>query len=117
MKPAPPEVLRKGALVRVSGGPEDVGAEARALAFLDLRFPDGHVERWLGPGSVGTLPQGADGMAVLQEWAAQTADEFAFDIACDVARHYAVGRPPRVDALPCEEVVIEWGAPLPSLGG
>ena len=109
VKPAP-EVVRKGALVRVSGGPDDAGSEAVALAFLDLRFPDGHVERWLGPGSVGTLP---DEMQKLQRWAADTADEFAFDIACDVARDFDAPRPPAVDHLGCDEVVIEWGHPSP----
>jgi hypothetical protein len=51
-------------------------------------------------------------MARLQAWAAQAADEFAFDIACDVARSYADVRPRSVDDLPCEEVVVEWNASL-----
>jgi hypothetical protein len=41
VKPPPPAVLRKGALVRVAGGPGDRDVEAFAFAFLDLRFPDG----------------------------------------------------------------------------
>jgi hypothetical protein len=94
----------------VAGGPEDSGVEVVALAFLDLRFADGHVERWLGPGRVGTLPTGADGMTALQTWAAEAADGFAFDIACDVARHCAMAEPPTVEHLPCEEVVVEWNA-------
>jgi hypothetical protein len=107
--PAPsPEVIRKGALVRVSGGPEDQGAAVWAMAFLDLRFADHHVERWLGPGRVGVLPDGPDGMAQLQRWATEIADEFAFDIAVDVKRAFNVTDPPAVDDLRCQEVVIEW---------
>jgi hypothetical protein len=84
-----------------------------ALAFLDIRFLDGHVERWLGPGSVGALPGEPDGMQRLQRWAADAADEFAFDIACDVARAFNTPRPPAVDHLRCDEVVIEWNHPPP----
>jgi hypothetical protein len=104
-------VLRKGALVRVAGGPDDCGVEALALAFLDLRFADGHVERWCGPGSIGTLPDGPDRMTTLQAWAAEAADDFASDIAVDVARDHAAFRPASVDELACEEVVVEWNAP------
>jgi hypothetical protein len=111
VNPPAPEVLRNGALVRVSGGPDDYGVDALALAFLDLRFADGHVERWLGPGRLGTLPAGADSMTSLQTWAAETADEFTFDIACDIARVYQCSQPPDVDALRCDEVVVEWNAP------
>jgi prepilin-type processing-associated H-X9-DG protein len=52
--------------VRVAGSSEDVGAEAVALAFLDLGFADGHVERWLGPGTVGALSAEPGGMEELQ---------------------------------------------------
>jgi len=45
VKPPPPRVLRKGALVRVAGSEGDVDVEAAAFAFLDLRFAHGHVER------------------------------------------------------------------------
>ena len=114
MKPPAPEVLRKGSLVRVSGGPGDYGVEVLALAFLDLRFADGHVERWLGPGRLGSLPGGADHMASLQTWATETADEFASDIARDVARFYDCSQSPDVDRLATGEVVVEWNAPSPS---
>jgi hypothetical protein len=55
------------------------------------------------------------GMARVQAWAAEAADEFAFDIACDVARDPAVARPPPVDDLPCEEIVVEWHSSPPGL--
>jgi hypothetical protein len=113
MKPAAPEVLRKGALVRVAGGPEDAGADVLALAYLDLRFEDGHVERWLGPGSTGELPAGPGAMVTLQAWARDSVGEFAFDIMCDVARDHDVSSPSIVDALPCDEVVVEWRSDWP----
>jgi hypothetical protein len=112
MERSAPVVLRKGSLVRVSGWKTDTGSAALAHAFLDLRFPDGHVERWLGHASVGTLPGGPDAMQTLQRWAAGAADEFAFDVACDVAQDFKT-RPPAVDHLPCDEVVIEWNHPPP----
>jgi hypothetical protein len=93
------------------GGTREAGTEVLALAFLDLRFSDGHVERWLGPGRIGTLPAEPDGMAALQRWAADTANEFAFDIACDIARDFETLGPPAVDHLPCDEVVVEWNHP------
>ena len=85
-------------------------AEAFAQAFLDLRFPDGHVERWLGPGSASRLCGEDDGMRALQTWAERVCEDFAFDIACDVARDYAGYDPREVDATTCSEVVIEWNA-------
>jgi hypothetical protein len=114
MTMAAPSVLRKGALVRVSGGSQDAGADVLAHAFLDLRFPDGHIERWLGPARVGTVPDGADAMAALQLLAVEASDEFAFDIAVDVKRDFGLPKPPDVDHLPCEEVVFEWNHPARS---
>jgi hypothetical protein len=57
----------------------------------------------------------ARGIARLQAWACEAASEFAFDIACDVARNYSVPRSPPVDDLPCDEVVVEWNSPRPTL--
>jgi hypothetical protein len=108
MKPPAPDVVRKGALVRVAGGPADEGAQLIALAFLDLRFADGHVERWLGPGSTGRLPGEPDAMASLQAWARESVGDLAAEIMGDVARDYAVPDHSVVDALACDEVVIEW---------
>jgi hypothetical protein len=38
--------------VRVAGNRDGASAPAYAIAFVDLRFDDGHVERWLGSGSI-----------------------------------------------------------------
>jgi hypothetical protein len=111
---AAPSVLRKGALVRVSGGVRDTGSDVIAHAFLDLRFPDGHVERWLGPGRIGTIPDQPDAMAALQQLAVEASDDFAFDIAVDVKRSFKLPKPPAVDHLRCDEVVFEWNHPARS---
>ena len=103
---AVPQVLRRGALLRIAGPSGDVGCAVAAIAFLDLRFDGGRVERWLGPASLGELPGGPDPVTELRAWAVQTSDEHAFQIACDVARDYDVAPPP-VDHLRCE-VIVEW---------
>jgi hypothetical protein len=108
MPSAAPSVLRKGALVRVSGGLQDTGSDVIALAFLDLRSPDGHVERWQGPGRIGAVPDESNVIAALQLWAVEASDQSAFDIACDVARDFRLPEPPAVDQLRCDEVVFEW---------
>ena len=111
---AGPVVMRRGALVRVSGRLSDSGAEVLAHAFLDLRFPDGHIERWLGPARGGTVPQGPGAMAALQLLGVEASDEFAFDIAVDVKRDFRLAEVPAVDDLQCEEVVFEWKHPAGS---
>ncbi len=81
-----------------------------AHAFLDLRFPEGHVERWLGPGGVREMPPEPDAMLALQAWAREIVCDFAFDIMCDVAREYDVPSLSVVDELPCQEIVVEWNS-------
>jgi hypothetical protein len=108
MKPVAPKVLRRGVVVRVAGNPGDAGAKVVAHAFLDLRFSDGRVERWLGPGGVREVPPGPAATVALQTWAREAVCDLAFDIMCDVARQYDVPRPSVVDELPCEEIVFEW---------
>jgi hypothetical protein len=50
VKPPAPQILRRGAVIRVAGAGDDatLAAPAYAISFVDLRFDDGHVERWLG---------------------------------------------------------------------
>ena len=50
-------------------------AMAHALAFVDLRFADGHVERWLGAGSLRDDPSNPVPYAELLPWARETAAE------------------------------------------
>jgi len=108
VKPPAPEIVRKGALVRVAGAPEARDVSAWALAFLDLRFADGHVERWLGPGAIAEISTQASAMKAVVAWATECANEHAFTVFGEIAREYDVQSLPHVDHVPCEEVVIEW---------
>jgi len=110
VKPPAPEILRKGALVRVAGGPDADDVSAWALAFLDLRFIDGHVERWLGPGAVAEISTRASAMNAVLAWATESADEHAQTVFGEIAMDYDVKSLPHVDGVPCEEVVLEWHA-------
>lgn len=102
-------VLRKGAVIRV-GGAEADGAPAWAISYVDLRFDDGHVERWLGSGSLHDDPAEPLPYDTLVAWGEAVVDEHtmvgelgrAFG---DVDRH-ALERAPI-------EIVIEWNAELP----
>src|SRR4051812_28728185 len=47
-----PTVLRGGALIRVATETAAGAVRAHALSMIDLRFADGHVDRWLGPGEL-----------------------------------------------------------------
>ncbi len=110
MKSRAPDVLRKGCLLRIAADALHAGAEIYALAFLDLRFEDGHVERWLAGGSARRLSAPPEPMAWVMSWAGDAAEEYAFSVMCDVARSYRVDSPRFVDELPCEEIVVEWNA-------
>jgi hypothetical protein len=48
----------KGLRCPVPGDQRASDFEVRALSFLDLRFSDGHVERWLGPDSLSPIRDG-----------------------------------------------------------
>jgi hypothetical protein len=54
MKSPMPQIVRRGAVIRVAGSRDETSAAAPAYAitFVDLRFDDGHIERWLGAGEV-----------------------------------------------------------------
>jgi hypothetical protein len=85
------------------------------LAFLDLRFADGHVERWLGPAGLTEMPGGADAIAALQAWAREVVGGRALDIMRDIACHHDVPSTSIIHALGCDEIVIEWHrAPMPT---
>jgi hypothetical protein len=72
MKPIAPEVVRKGSVVRIPGAS---GAEVLVLSYVDLRFDDGHVERWIGPGSGYLLPSGGDVLERLNAWGAEVIEQ------------------------------------------
>ena len=72
MKSSPaPAPIRCGGLVRTEArDASHRGARTFVLSFVDLRFDDGHIERWLGPGSVGVEQADYCGLPVevVVEW-------------------------------------------------
>lgn len=112
MKPAPPEVLRKGAVARVAGHgkPRD---RVLALEFADLLFADGHVERWLGMGWAGAVPTAVQPMAKLLEWVTERLADDDGNLRSDLKQGFAFddGIDPLAGAP--SEIVVEWNARLP----
>jgi hypothetical protein len=96
-------LLRRGAVVRIPA--DALGPEMPVVghAFADLRFDDGHVERWLGAPVLGTTPEDPD-LELVVEWAQD-------DVADE---HEEIGLPAgALDRAPVE-VVFEWDVPLPA---
>jgi hypothetical protein len=87
-----------------------MAAPAYAMAFVDLRFDDGHVERWLGSGSIRDFDHVAyDGLVA---WGGEVADEHL--MLSDLGMAFSdFDRQIRRDAP--IEIVIEWNAELPEL--
>ena len=86
-------------------------ANAYAIAYVDLRFDDGHVERWLGSGSLREEPSDPVPVAELMDWASEVAIEH--DLIADLGMSFSnVDRRALADAP--VEVVFEWNATLPS---
>jgi hypothetical protein len=103
-----PEILRRGAVIRVAGS-GGAPAPALALAYVDLRFADGHVERWLGSGSLrDTEPVPR---ADLVAWGTEVAQEHS--LIGDVGRAFGDVDRAALRAAPVE-IVVEWNAALPS---
>ena len=112
MKPAAPEFLRKGAVVRITGAAHDIppAATAYAIAFVDLRFDDWHVERWLGSGSLRDDPSDPVHYSELMDWATEVAIEHT--LIADLGMSFSnVDR--RALASAPVEIVFEWNAELP----
>lgn len=114
MKPPAPEVLRKGVIVRIAGGEDQTpaAANAYAIAFVDLRYDDGHVERWLGSGSLRDDSSDRVPYAELMGWAVEVAEEHS--LIGDLGMSFSnVDRQELAEAT--VEVVYEWNALLPDL--
>jgi hypothetical protein len=112
MKAAPPEVVRKGAVARIAGGREP-GASVLVLEFVDLRFTDGHVERWLGLGWIHAVPTAADPLQALLEWIEERLALKEGNLSGELkqAFGFAKGTDPLAGAP--SEIVVEWNATLP----
>jgi hypothetical protein len=106
-------LLRRGAVVRIPStalGPE---LPVLGITFVDLQFDDGHVERWFGPGMLGSAPEDPD-METVVEWAQDdVVDGQAQALLEDLAED-GLAMPPDALARTPVEIVFEWGVPLPA---
>jgi hypothetical protein len=106
-------LLRRGAAVRIpstSLGPE---LPVLAVTFVDLQFDDGHVERWFGPGTLGSMPEDPD-METVVEWAQDDVVDGQSDALLDELSDDGLEIPPGALARTPMEIVFEWGVPLPA---
>jgi hypothetical protein len=112
-KDAPaPVPIRAGGLVRTEArDPLDAGARTLVLAFVDLRFDDGHVERWLGPGSITEFPSGNDAQERLNRTAVAVVDEHLGTLRGEVSTSFAGVERSDYEGLPLE-IVVEWNHTL-----
>jgi hypothetical protein len=92
-----PTVIRKGARIRVAT------AAAEALAYVDLRFDDGHVERWIGPGEIRGGGAAADLVAWGEEVVETQGDALLEELRESFGPHFVAG----LAGVPVE-VVLEW---------
>jgi hypothetical protein len=111
MKSRMPQVLRKGAVIRVAGSGDDTraAAPAYAIAFVDLRFGDGHIERWLGSGEV--CDEDLVPYDRLVAWGTEVSDEHSMSGDLGMAFSNVDHQALRDAAV---EVVVEWNAQLPT---
>ena len=112
MKLPMPMILRKGAVIRVAGAGDEAraAAPAYALAFVDLQYEDGRVERWLGSGSLrddDLVPY--DGLVA---WGGEVADEHL--MVADLGMSFSPLDREMLRDAPVE-IVVEWNAVLPDL--
>jgi hypothetical protein len=114
MKPPAPKIVRKGAVVRIAGAGDDTASAAcaYAISFVDLQFNDGHIERWLGSGSLRDDPEHPVHYAELVDWGAAVAVEHS--MIADLGMNFSSVDRRALDDAPVE-VVFEWHASLPRL--
>jgi hypothetical protein len=112
VKPPAPEIVRKGAVVRIDAAEHDASAAAGAyaIAFVDLRFDDGHVERWLGSGSLRDDPSDPVLYSELMGWATSVATEHT--LIADLGMNFSNVDRRALETAPVE-IVFEWNADLP----
>jgi hypothetical protein len=106
-----PEPLRKGVVLRIERDGEP-GGRVIAFEFADLRFPDRHVERWIGMGWPRQVPSVPQPMVELHDWAEELAEDFDGVLLCELRMEW-VGIPDDFFIGVPSEVVVEWNATLP----
>ncbi len=113
-----PQILRHGAVVRVASFPtQGAGVGAHALAYVDLRFKDDHVERWLHSGGTRPRERGLDVPLVLVEWGRHVAEEQAYSLLWELSDSFPLYKGKRLEVVDFGplEVVIEWNVDLDEL--
>jgi hypothetical protein len=113
VKDAPaPLPIRCGGLVRTEArDATDTDARTLILSFVDLRFEDGHVERWLGPGSITQFAGGEGALQRLNRAAEEVADDQLMSLCDEVAMGFRHVNRDDYEGLPVE-VVVEWNQVL-----
>ena len=99
-------------MIRVAGAGEaaEAAAPAYAISFVDLRFEDEHVERWLGVGEL--RDEEAVVYANLVAWGRDVAQEHS--LIGDLGMAFSALDRDALEDAPVE-IVIEWNATLPDL--
>jgi hypothetical protein len=107
--------MRKGAVVRIAGGAADgsSAAAAYAISFVDLRFDDAHIERWLGSGSLRDDPSDPVRYSELVDWGTEVALEHS--LSGDLGMSFSNVDRRALEDAPIE-IVFEWHAQLPDFG-
>lgn len=107
-----PAVLRRGAVIRVAGAESDgVLAPAWAISYVGLRFDDGHVERWLGSGSLHDGRMQPPPYDALVAWGEAVLDEHP--MIADLGMAFSGVERDALENAPVE-IVVEWNAQLPA---
>jgi len=114
VKDPAPKILRVGALIRVASERAQGSVRAQALSMVDLRFADGHVERWLGPGVLSEHAYSvADGEA-LRRWGEDVYEQQADCLVKELGMSFEAVAPSILDGASVE-VVVEWNHDLAEL--
>jgi hypothetical protein len=108
-----PAVLRKGAVIRVAGTESDAALTARAwaISYVDIQFDDGHVERWLGSGSLHEDPTRPLPYDTLLAWGEAVVGEHS--MIGDLSMAFRDVDRDALENAPIE-IVVEWNAELPT---
>jgi hypothetical protein len=106
-------LLRRGAIVRIPAAALGPELPVLGVTFVDLEFGDGHVERWFGPGLLGTTPEDPD-LETVVGWAQDDVVEDQADALLWELSEDGLEIPPGALARTPVEIVFEWNVPLPA---
>jgi hypothetical protein len=106
-------LLRRGAVVRIPATALAPELPVLGITFVDLEFEDGHVERWFGPGTLGSTPEEPD-METVVEWAIDDVADGQAEPLLEELAGDGLEIPPDGLARTPVEIVFEWGVPLPA---